>query len=217
MRAERWEPIDGINGPCGQIAFSYSPLHTATVSMRFDGIAAGPPRDLILKFRQVIVLSGEEECPGGFVRAPAVQSLPKLERGDNASWTFPLLKLVDSEPLDQYQMIFHQRAPNPPLAHFFLVSMHNLLHVIASADVHAAWNIRRKTTKILMPLLNEGTDCWRPVDAKQCEDGGFEILGIMPAGEVWQFAPGNRVRCQEKRFADGSTPLVAMELVTDER
>lgn len=215
MRAEKWEPIDGIDRPCAQISFSYSPVHTATVSMRFDGLASGPPRDLILKFRQVIVLSGEEECPGGFVPAPAVQSLPKLERGANPSWTFPLLQLYDSEALNQYQMIFHQHAPNPPLAHFFLVSMHNLLHVIASADVHAAWNTRRETTEILMPLLNEGTDCWRPVSAKLCADGGFEILGIMPVGEEWQFAPGKRVRCQEKRFADGSTSLVALELLTD--
>jgi hypothetical protein len=140
MRAERWEPVQGIDGPCGQIAFSYTPIHTATVSMLFGGIASGPPRDLILKFRQVIVLSGEEECPGGFVPAPAAQSLPKLAQG--VPWTFPLLQLFDSEPLNKYQMIFHQRQPHPPLAHFFLVSMHNLLHVIASSDVYAAWNTR---------------------------------------------------------------------------
>jgi hypothetical protein len=78
MRAERWEPVQGIDGPCGQISFSYTPVHTATVSMRFDGVASGPPRDLILKFSQVIVLSGEEECPGGFVPAPAVQSFSCL-------------------------------------------------------------------------------------------------------------------------------------------
>jgi len=87
--------------------------------MLFDGLASGPPRDLILKFRQVIVLSGEEECPGGFVPAPAVQSLPKLERGANPTWTFPLWQLYDSESLNQYQMIFHQRAPNPSAGAFF--------------------------------------------------------------------------------------------------
>jgi len=66
-----------------------------------------------------------------------------------------------------------------------------------------------------MPLLNEGTDCWRPVNAKVHSDGVFEILGIMPAGEEWQFAPGNRVRCRPKLFADGSTAPVAFELVAD--
>jgi hypothetical protein len=62
-RAEKWEPIDGIDRPCAQISFFYSAVHTATVSMRFDGLALGSPRDLILKFRRVIVLSGEEEWP----------------------------------------------------------------------------------------------------------------------------------------------------------
>lgn len=139
MRAEKWEPIDGIDRQCAYISFSYVPVHTATVSMRFDGLASGPDRDLVLKFKRVIVLSGEDDCPGGFVPAPAVESLPKLGRGDHPSWTFPLLKLIDSAPLNQYQMIFQVQAPNPPLAHFFLIALHNLVHVIASADVQVAW------------------------------------------------------------------------------
>jgi hypothetical protein len=73
-----------------------------------------------------------------------------------------------------------------------------------------------KITKIFMPLLNEGTDCWRPVHAKKHSDGVFEILGIMPAGEEWQFTPGKRVRCRPKLFADGSTAPVAFELVADQ-
>ena len=34
-----------------------------------------------------------------------------------------------------------------------------------------------------MSLLAEGRNCWRPVAENRCEDGGFEILGTMPAGE----------------------------------
>ncbi|MGO9935577.1 MAG: hypothetical protein ACLPV8_27730 [Steroidobacteraceae bacterium] len=67
-----------------------------------------------------------------------------------------------------------------------------------------------------MPLLNEGTDCWRPVNAKERSEGVFEILGIMPAGEEWQFAPGTRVRCRPKLFADGPIAPVAFELVADQ-
>lgn len=105
--------------------------------MTFAGTAGGPPRDLILRFKQVIVLSGEDECPGGFVPAPAVKSLPKLGHGDHPTWTFPLLKIVDSEPLKQYQLM---RPSNQPLAHFFMISMDNLVHVIASTEVDAAWS-----------------------------------------------------------------------------
>jgi len=137
MHAEVWEPIEGICGPCGQIAFSYAPVHAATIRMTFAGTADGPPRELILRFKQVFVLSAEDECPGGFVPAPAVKSLPKLERGDHPTWTFPLLKIVDSQPLKQYHSM---RPSTQPLAHFFMISMDNLVHVIASAEVDAAWS-----------------------------------------------------------------------------
>jgi hypothetical protein len=135
MRAEVWEPIDGICGPCGQISFSYFPAHTATVLMTFDGIGGGPPRGLTLKFKRVVVLCGEEECPGGFVPTP--KPLPQLGRGDHPTWTFPLLNFLDSEPLKQYELIFHHK--DQPLAHFCLISLHNLVQVIASADVKATW------------------------------------------------------------------------------
>jgi len=61
------------------------------------------------------------------------------------------------------------------------------------------------STRIFISLLNEGTDCWRPANAKERGEGVFEILGIIPAGEEWQFAHGMRVRCRPKQFADGST------------
>jgi hypothetical protein len=63
--------------------------------------------------------------------------------------------------------------------------------------------------KIFVLLLNEGTDCWRPVSAAVRREGVYEILGIVPAGEEWQFGPGTQVRCIEKVFADGSTGLIA--------
>jgi hypothetical protein len=135
MHAEAWEPIDGICGPCGQISFSYIPANTATVVMAFHGVAGSPSRNLTLDFKRVFVLCGEDECPGGFVTVP--KQLPKLGRGDHPAWTFPLLKLVDSEPLKQYE---HYGYKDQPMAHFFLVSLHNLVHVIASADVNATWS-----------------------------------------------------------------------------
>ena len=135
MRAEIWEPVPGISGPSDQIAFSYVPSHAATVLMTFDDMPGGSPRGLTLKFKRVVVLCGEEECPGGF--APTPKPLPKIGRGDNPTWTYPLLKFVASEPLEQYELIFHRK--DDPLAHFCLVSLHNLVQVIASADVEATW------------------------------------------------------------------------------
>lgn len=134
MRAEKWAPVDGIDDPIDHIDFSYNTsAGNATVSITFAGSEVSA-RTLILRFTHVIVLAGEDEAPGGFIAAPAAPSLPKLERGRHPSWTFPLLRLLDSEPLKQYQMMRPQQ-----LAHFYLVSLHNLVHVIASADVDASW------------------------------------------------------------------------------
>jgi hypothetical protein len=136
MHAEVWEPIEGICEPCDHIAFSYTPLHTAEIRMTFAVTAGAGPRELILGFKGVVVVTGEDEAPGGFVAAPAINSLPKLGRGAHPNWTFPLLQIVDSEPLKNYQLMRPQK-----IAHFFMVSMDNLVHVIASADVDAAWSV----------------------------------------------------------------------------
>lgn len=133
MRAERWEPVIGIEGPIDHIDFSYTSTRKATVSITFAE-SEGSARTLVLRFVHVVVLAGEDEAPGGFIAAPAAQSLPRLERGAYPSWTFPLLQLLESQPLNQYQMMGPQR-----LAHFYLVSLHNLVHVIASVDVDALW------------------------------------------------------------------------------
>jgi hypothetical protein len=67
-------------------------------------------------------------------------------------------------------------------------------------------------TEIFVKLLDEGTDCWRPVNAGPIGGGVFEVLGIVPSGEKWEFAPGTLVRCQQKQFANGSSGLIAIEL-----
>lgn len=59
-----------------------------------------------------------------------------------------------------------------------------------------------------MPLLDEGTDCWRPVRAVQIEGDIFEVADRIPENESWAFAPFSRVRCRDKVFADGKVDLV---------
>ena len=63
--------------------------------------------------------------------------------------------------------------------------------------------------EIYVALVDEGVEVWRPVQARALGGGIFEILGIMPADESWEFPPGTRVRCQEHHFAGGVTGLRA--------
>ena len=67
--------------------------------------------------------------------------------------------------------------------------------------------------KIYVALVDEAVDVWRPIQARDLGNGEFEVMGIVPAGERWEFPPGTRVRCREHRFADGATGLIAYEVV----
>jgi hypothetical protein len=61
---------------------------------------------------------------------------------------------------------------------------------------------------IYMPLMQEGTECWRPVRAVQITDEVFEIAEEVPEDESWAFAAFSRVRCRDQVFADGTAGLV---------
>jgi len=58
-----------------------------------------------------------------------------------------------------------------------------------------------------MPLLNEGTDVWRPVDATKLSADLYRVDGSIPANEAWEYAPGTIVRCQLTTFPEGESEL----------
>lgn len=58
-------------------------------------------------------------------------------------------------------------------------------------------------TTIFMPLLNEGVDVWRPVDATHVSSDTYRIEGAIPDHEDWAFAPGSVVRCERKMLSRG--------------
>jgi hypothetical protein len=67
--------------------------------------------------------------------------------------------------------------------------------------------MRRAT--IYMPLLNQGTDAWRPVEAEAHADGRYTILGSVPDEEEWAFSPGSIVRGESRMMSDGQQVIVA--------
>ena len=64
--------------------------------------------------------------------------------------------------------------------------------------------------RIYMPLLNEGTDCWRPIEAEQVGIDTYRITGSKPEDEDWPVSKGDVVRCEQRSFADGSEGLVVI-------
>ena len=67
---------------------------------------------------------------------------------------------------------------------------------------------------IYMPLLDEGVDVWRPVEATHLSTGAYLVEGEVPVGEEWAFDPGTVVRCERKRFSGGEEGLTAVEVVS---
>ena len=59
-----------------------------------------------------------------------------------------------------------------------------------------------------MPLIDEGTDVWRPVTVRNLGAEKYEVIGPMPDGEVWAFTPGTLVRLTLKVLSEGETLVV---------
>ncbi|HEU0311193.1 MAG TPA: hypothetical protein VFR36_08255 [Sphingomicrobium sp.] len=68
-------------------------------------------------------------------------------------------------------------------------------------------------TTIYMPLLNEGTDVWRPVEAMKIGELGYMVTENAPPEEEWAFQPGHILRCEERQLS-GGTHLVAVAKAT---
>jgi len=66
-----------------------------------------------------------------------------------------------------------------------------------------------------MPLLGEGTDCWRPVRAVPIGEDVFRIVDQIPAGESWKFGEDSRVRCRDRIFPGGVSGLEAFEYAVE--
>lgn len=68
------------------------------------------------------------------------------------------------------------------------------------------------STIMFVPLLNEGTEVWRPVAVESLKDGTYRVLGPVPDDEVWAFPPGSIVASQLRTFSDGEEQPVAVPL-----
>jgi hypothetical protein len=78
-----------------------------------------------------------------------------------------------------------------------------------------AWRDLADPVTVFVALLNEGTDVWRPVQARPLGQSLFRIVGVEADvhEETWQFPAGSIVSCEEKRFSDGLVGIAAVELV----
>lgn len=65
---------------------------------------------------------------------------------------------------------------------------------------------------ILMPLVEEGTPVWRPVEARKIGKDRYQIPKsvLVPDHEKWLYQPGSTVRCELRTFHDDTVALVVV-------
>lgn len=61
-----------------------------------------------------------------------------------------------------------------------------------------------------MPLLNEGTDVWRPVEATHLSGDLYRVDESVPADEEWAFPQGGIVRCERTSVKEGLSDLTVV-------
>jgi hypothetical protein len=79
------------------------------------------------------------------------------------------------------------------------------------ADIRRCCETRLMVT-IYMPLLNEGTDVWRPVQGTPLGSDRYRVEGHAENEEEWAFPPGAVVRCTWKTFRGGEEAWAAVAL-----
>lgn len=99
-----WSPVEGITAPCADIDYSYNHLGSVRVLMRFSIVEHGLDNDLELVFRDVVGLRWAPEHFGSIL-SPMPQPLPKCQSSRWSKWTFPLLRIVESQWLLPYKQL----------------------------------------------------------------------------------------------------------------
>jgi hypothetical protein len=72
---------------------------------------------------------------------------------------------------------------------------------------------RAALTTVYMPLLGEGVDVWRPVEATALGGSHYRVRTAMPEGEHWAFPPPKFVRCERRTFSGGKEGMAVVGFV----
>jgi hypothetical protein len=139
-RAIKWMPKREIDSPCADISFTWvSAAHARlVVTMHFSRVVNGPPEDLQLSFTRPLAVAWEEET-FGLIDSP--EDLPKCTGAHLSRFTHPTLIVEGSRWAERYAAnMFAEGDPGAKrVTHYFMVSLNDLLHVLAESEPEAAW------------------------------------------------------------------------------
>ena len=129
----------------------------------------------------------------------------------------PLLTLLDSEAQNREIARYLQKEITehfglPPGIYRFTAFAERLRRWFDRGWRHCA-----QPVTVFVALVEEGTDVWRPVQARPLDGGSFRIIGVDAdtSDETWQFPEGAIVKCQRRQFADGRSEMTVVEQVEE--
>jgi hypothetical protein len=127
-----------LKTPCADISVGVSPDRTVNIRMHFSRVKHAAPEDLVLSFEHVIALHWHDEMFGSvFVSRPPLPRITESTEPMFMNWTYPILEMDGSPWVEQCLQVRPQM--NPPLKHFLLVAMNDLVDVLAQPPTKVAW------------------------------------------------------------------------------
>lgn len=140
QRAIKWMPASEIDAPCADISFFWASEKGArlVVMMHFSRVVGGFSKDLKLIFGRTLAMNWEEESYG-LIEAPKV--LPECSGAGFRGFSHPTLIVEHSSWAEKYAA--NKYSDGDPEAqnvkHYFLISLNDLVHVLAESTPEAAW------------------------------------------------------------------------------
>ncbi len=123
--AHAWYPVPDVDDAFGRITFSSNERRSNKSNSRSVTVLLHGERTLSLEFNAVVAFHFEDDCPG---TVPLPKERPRL----NHNFMFPLLRIENSKWRDQWFMW-------PNVTHHALLSLDDLVHIVAAPDVIARW------------------------------------------------------------------------------
>ena len=137
-RARKWLPQPEIDFTCADISFSWASGRNGAlvVVMHFSRFRSGCDKDLEIVFRNVFAINWEGET-FGLIECP--DTLPQC--GAPSNWTHPTLIVEESRWRQTYvDRKYEDGDPSAStVVHYFLVSLDDLLHVLADGEPESRW------------------------------------------------------------------------------
>ena len=140
QRATKWNTQPDIASGCADISYRWESEQRAQliVLMHFSRVVDGSRMDLELAFPSPLAVMWETES-FGLIDSPV--ELPKLSGPRFGGWTFPTILVENSAWAERYAARKYSANDINALhiKHYFLVSLNDLLHVLAEGTPRSKW------------------------------------------------------------------------------